>query len=122
MRTFFATLAASLTLALPAHAFIAQNGLTVRPLSGDQFEVRYRGLSGAPHFWCSAGDYVIQKLGLPTATRIHRVSPPPRRAGEGVTFSLSPEGATKTGLITLYGSRDSLNAASARHYCDVVKM
>lgn len=122
MKTLFATLAASIALALPAQAFFAQNGLTVRPLSGDQFEVRYRGLSGAPHFWCSAGDYVIQKLGLPAATRIYRVSPPPRRAGEGVIFSLSPEGATSTGLVTLYGRRDSLNAISARHYCDVVNM
>lgn len=122
MKCLIATLSASLALALPAQAYMAQNTLVVKPVGGDRFEVPFRGLSGAGHFWCAAGDYVVVGLGLPTSTRIYRVSSPPRRSGQGVTFSLSPEGATATGIITLFGDRKSLSAANARHYCDTMEL
>ena len=112
------TACAFLALALPAQAFIAKNELIVEPRPDGTFEVPYRGLSGASDFWCAAGDYVVRDLGLPAGTRIYRVSSPPRRGGQGVTFSLTPEGATKTGLV-LFGGGRSVSASHARALCDV---
>ncbi|MEQ9039980.1 MAG: hypothetical protein RIE24_16645 [Silicimonas sp.] len=113
-----AALCATLALALPANAFMARNSLVVEPRADGTFEVPYRGLSGASDFWCAAGDYVFRELGLPPETRIFRVSGPPRRSGQGITFSLSPEGATKTGLFIL-GDNRSVSAAHARQLCEV---
>lgn len=109
--------AALLVAALPAQAFIARNGLVVEARPNGSFEIPYRGLSGASDFWCAAGDYVVRDLGLPPETRIFRLSSPPRRGGQGVTFSLSSDGATKTGLILLGGGR-SISASHARALCD----
>lgn len=104
------------SLALPADAFMAQNRLVVESAPGGQFEVPYRGLSGVADFWCAAGDYVLRGLGLPADTRIFRVSSPPRRGGQGITFSLSPEEAKTTGLQLLSGE-NSLSASFARQLC-----
>lgn len=112
-------LAAALFLAaaLPAQGFIARNGLVVEPRPDGNFDVPYRGLSGASDFWCAAGDYVVRDLNLSPETRIFRLSSPPRRSGQGVTFSLSSEGAAKTGLVLLGGGR-SISASHARALCD----
>jgi hypothetical protein len=107
-----------LALAAPAQAFIARNGLVVEPAPGGTFEVPYRGLSGVSDFWCAAGDYVVRDLGMPADTRIFRVSSPPRRAGQGITFSLSPEGAKKPGLLLLGDGGRGVSAAHARQLCD----
>ena len=109
--------AALLALAAPAQAFIAKNDLVVEARPDGSFEVPYRGLSGASDFWCAAGDYVVRHLGLPPQTRIFRLSSPPRRSGQGVTFSLSSEGAKKTGLFLFSGGR-SISASQARALCD----
>lgn len=109
---------ALLMAALPAQAFIAKNRLIVEPRPDGTFEVPYRGLSGASDFWCAAGDYVARELGLPPSTEIFRLSSPPRRGGQGVVFSLSPEGARKTGLF-LFGGGNSVSASHARALCDV---
>lgn len=106
-----------LSFALPAQAFIAKNGLVVEARPDGSFEVPYRGLSGSSDFWCAAGDYVVRHLGLPADTRIFRLSSPPRRGGQGVTFSLSAEGAKKPGLFLFSGSR-SVSASHARALCD----
>lgn len=102
--------------ATPASAFIAENDLIVRPSGGNSFEVPYRGLSGASQFWCAAGDYVVRELNQPVSTKIFRTSSPPRRAGSGITFSLSPEGATRTGLFVL-GNPKGISASFARALC-----
>lgn len=115
------TAALLLALAAPAQAFIARNGLVVEPAPGGTFEVPYRGLSGVSDFWCAAGDYVVRDLGMPADTRIFRVSSPPRRAGQGITFSLSPEGAKKTGLLLL-GDGRGVSAAHARQMCDTPRL
>lgn len=109
------------SLALPAQAFLATNDLIVEPASDGSFHVPYRGLNGASDFWCAAGDYVVRSLHLPSDTRIFRLSSPPRRAGQGVTFSLSPEGARNTGLLT-FGDRRSVSAAHARQLCEVPRL
>ena len=110
-----------LATAVPSHAFMAKNDLVVVALGNDTFEVPYRGLSGVSDFWCAAGDYVVRELNLPPATRIYRTSSPPRRAGQGVSFSLSEIGAKKTGLVLHSGGR-GLTAAHARHLCDVKEL
>ena len=67
--------------------------------------------------WCAAGDFVISR-GMPTNTRIWRLSEPPRRQAEGVRFGLSPEGAaSKIGLIVLGGRDASLSAIHAIQFC-----
>lgn len=117
MRIPALVLALASLAAAPASAFVATNGLIVHATPSGGFEVPYRGLSGASDFWCAAGDYVVRELGLAPATRIFRTSPPPRRSGEGITFSLSPEGATATGLV-LWGGGGSISASHARLLCD----
>ncbi|NNE87094.1 MAG: hypothetical protein HKN27_03380 [Silicimonas sp.] len=107
----------ALLMATPASAFLSQNDLIVRSTGGDTFEVPYRGLSGASDFWCAAGDYVIRELNLPVTTKIYRTSSPPRRAGKGVTFSLSSENAKRTGLFIL-GNPRGVSASFARSLCN----
>lgn len=100
-----------------ASAWIADNGLVVRPIDRTTFEVPYRGKSGPRAFWSAAGDYVVRELGLSPNTRIYRISPPPRRSGQGMTFSLSPEGAQRTGLAII-GSPLGVRAGHARAISD----
>ena len=122
MRTlsvFPAILAASLLASAPAHAFIASNGLVVNDEGGGTFNIPFRGLSGDGDFWCAAGEYVRRGLGMSGATRIFRLSEPPRRRGEGVRFSLNPEGAaSRTGIASFSsGPAGSLTASSAEGTC-----
>jgi hypothetical protein len=72
-------------------------------------------------FWCAAGAYANSRLNAASTARIYRISPPPRRAGQGVTFSMNPAGAANsTGLATIGGSSDgSMSVASARQQCQV---
>lgn len=100
-----------------AQAWIAGNGLIVEPTGQGSFHIPWRGLSGTRDFWCAAGDYVERGLGLRGTTRIYRTSRVPRRAGEGIDFSLSPEGARATGLVTLSRER-GVRAAHAALLCD----
>lgn len=105
-----------LTLPATANAWIAQNGLIVEKSPGG-FTVPYRGLSGARDFWCAAGDYVLRELNLTPDTLIFRTSSPPRRSGQGISFSLSPEGARKPGLLLWSGQR-GVSASLAREFCN----
>ena len=118
MRTAAVLLA--FTVATPADAFITQNGLIAQPHGPGDFTVPYRGKSALTDFWCAAGDYVIRGLNQPPSTRIWRLSPPPRRSGEGIRFSLSPKGAAgSTGIVTLLGAYDgSFSAAKAQSFCE----
>ncbi|MEO9825678.1 MAG: hypothetical protein ABJF50_14780 [Paracoccaceae bacterium] len=108
----------ALLVATPASAFVAKNGSVVRSTGGSSFEVPYRGHSGARQFWCAAGEYVVRELGQPVTTKIYRTSSPPRRAGNGISFSLSPEGAKRTGLLVL-GNPKGISASFARSLCDL---
>ncbi len=100
----------------PAAAFMAQNGMVVRPVGETSFEVNWSGRSGAPNFWCAAGDYAMQVLGLPGNARIYRYDAPGRRAGESIAFGLDPAKGQPTGLIRLQGGRGVL-AVHARQFC-----
>jgi hypothetical protein len=52
--------------------------------------------------------------------RIWRLSEPPRRSGEGIRFSMSPEGrASRSGLAILGPDDASLSVAMAQQMCEV---
>jgi hypothetical protein len=101
----------------PAAAFQAQNNFTVRQIDNTRFEVLSRGGLGNSEAWCAAGDFVIRGLRLPRSTQIWRISEPPRRSGQSIVFSLSPEGATsRTGLAS-FGGGSSVSANHGQNLC-----
>jgi hypothetical protein len=119
---FRMTLAAATLLALPAFAFTAPNQLRVVAAGPDTFEVQFRATArGDIDYWCAAGAYAKSQLRAGSTTPIYRISPPPRRAGQGVTFSMNPAGAaSSTGLNTVGGSGGgSMSVAAARNQCNV---
>ena len=106
-------------LASPALAFQARNGVEVTG-SAQRIEVQPSAGQAAPQSWCAAGDFVLRGLGLPGTTPVYRMTPPPRRGGEGVVFSLSPEGASaRTGVVQLGADDNALSAAHAQAMCRV---
>ncbi len=114
------TLAGALALAAPAWSFVAVNGLIVQPDGEGTFNVPFMGLPGDTDFWCAAGDYVNNFLGMPGGTRIFRLSEPPRRRGQGIRFSLSPEGASAKSGLSIFssdGPQGSVSAAMAFALC-----
>jgi hypothetical protein len=115
---------ASAASAVPSSWFRATNGMWVQPApeTPRKFYVPWKGDPGPAAFFCAAGDYVIRRLGMPQSTRIFRLSEPPRRAGEGIWFSLDPEGAaSRTGVTILLspGPSNSLSAAASKSFCDL---
>jgi hypothetical protein len=122
-----ALLAASVLFLGPALAqaastnwFRAVNGMWVIPESDTNFYIPWNGEPGPQAFFCAAGDYVIRWLRLPQNTRIFRLSEPPRKAGEGIWFTLNPEGAaSSTGITALVtnGPANSLSASASKNFC-----
>ena len=109
----------ALALATPAAAFTAQNGLIVQPDGPDRFNVPYLGRSGPADFWCAAGDYAVRKLRLLPNQRIYRLSEPPRRSGEGISFSVRADGAASTtGLLVLGARGGGLSVGMAQSLCE----
>ncbi|MGB3312837.1 MAG: hypothetical protein WBB85_00325 [Albidovulum sp.] len=109
----------ALSLATPAAAFTAQNGLIVEPQGADGFSVPWRGKSGPAAFWCAAGDYAIRVLHLAPTDVIYRASEPPRRAGEPMDFTLNPEAsASTTGLFSLFQRGGGLSVGHAQSLCE----
>ena len=109
MHSLFLTLAiaAPLAAASPALAFDARNLLTVTPLGPDTFRVEYENVEYETTYWCAAGDFVERALGLPGKTPIYRASPPPRKRGQGITFTLDPAKAGgPTGISSFGEGRD----------------
>lgn len=104
LRTLIAAALALGLIAGPASAFLSRNNLVIVPEGNDTFNIPFRGRSGDNEFWCAAGDYVQRGLGLPANTRIWRLSEPPRRQGEGIRFSLRPEGAASRSGLAVFGS------------------
>lgn len=112
----------ALSLAAPAAAFTAQNGLIVESRGADGFTVPWRGKSGPADFWCAAGDYAIRVLHLDPTAVIYRASEPPRRAGEPMAFTLNPDHAAgSTGLFTLFQKGGGLTVGHAQSLCEFRK-
>lgn len=122
VRSLLSALVLGLTLAGPAQAFHAVNGMTVRDRGNGTFEVPFTGRSRVTDFWCAAGDYAARALGLPATARIWRQSEPPRRSGEGIRFSIHPEGAASaSGLLRLSGKAPDLRVVDARALCELTR-
>jgi hypothetical protein len=104
---------------LPA---LAAGKLSVQRVNETTFDVLYRGNTFEQDYWCTAGDYAARKLGARSATRIYRLSEPPRRAGQGIRFSLDPTGrASGTGLNTVGNDDGSLSVGAAGNQCEVAR-
>lgn len=105
----------TLALAAPAQAFVSDQRLRVTRESETDFTVQYKSTARLTDYWCSAGRYVTRELGLSDRTRVYRLSPPPRKIGQGISFTLDAErSAGTTGLTTFGGPQDgSMSAGSA---------
>ncbi len=108
--------------ASPAAAFEAVNSFTVTQTGPQEITVEYQLVQNETAYWCAAGDFAIRELGLPRKTRLYRASPPPRRAGQGITFTLDPAAAaSESGLSTFSkGSDGSVSLGHARgSFCSI---
>lgn len=114
-RPFLVALGLSLA-AQPSAAFLARNDLTVTPTGPENFVVNWRGNSSLRAFWCAAADYARHELGATGQTRIYRTSGP-RRPGQGIAFSLSPEDARRTGLLIVQSDGPGLSVAHGEIFC-----
>ncbi len=120
MRIFPAIFALCI-LATPALAFRAQNGMVVGQTGPTEITVASTIGRGPADYWCAAADFAVRVLGVPGGTAIYRVTPPPRRGGQDITFSLDPAiGTAETG-ISRFGSgrlEKGISAVSAQaSYC-----
>lgn len=118
MRFAVLSLVAALGAASPAAAWLSPNNQVVQSTGEGRFEVRARpGLSASQAF-CAAGEYASRILGVPQNARIWRASPPPRRRGEGISFSLTDPGiGGKTGLLMFGNDTGSVSVAVATQLC-----
>ncbi|WP_151717942.1 hypothetical protein [Gemmobacter serpentinus] len=109
---------AILLTASPLLAWTSRDGFRVEPQGAGQFEVQARPGLSAAEAWCAAGSYAVQRLGLSQQDRIWRATAAPRRAGQGIGFSLSPEASTgKTGLLIVGEDNGSVSVAFAQQLC-----
>lgn len=94
---------AALLMPAQAVAFTAQNGMTVIHTGPAGITVLHDVRRGDTDYWCAAGDFAQRALGLPGKTPIWRASPKPRRAGEGIVFTLDPRDAAEGAGISQFG-------------------
>ncbi len=116
-----AAILVAITLALPAHAFQARNGMTVAPSGGQDFTVKFDSQAADADYWCAAGDFAQRSLGLASKTRVYRMSPTPRKAGQGISFTLDAAKASgQTGITTFGGLNDGAFSAggAAASFCE----
>ena len=118
MRRIIGWTAALVLSAGAAQAFVADNKLLVVPGPGGDFTVPWRGVSDTRAFWCAAADYAQSALGASGQTRIYRTTGR-RASGEGMSFSLSPDGAQPTGIFMFQSDGPGLSVAHARMYCRI---
>ncbi len=74
----------------PVAAFTAQNGMRVTQIGPTEIAVAHELRRDDSDYWCAAGDFALRVLDKPGKTRIWRASPKPRKAGEGIVFTLDP--------------------------------
>jgi hypothetical protein len=110
----------TLAIATPALAFVSDPRLRVSQTSNSDFTVEFKWNASLTDYWCAAGYHVTSTLGMPDRTRVYRLSPPPRSAGEGISFTLDPDrSAGVTGLTTFGGPQDGSMSArvAVAQYC-----
>lgn len=114
-----AIILASGCTATAASQFRAVNSLWVQPTGPRTFSISFQSTNDNA-YWCAAGDYVQRRLGLPGRTPIFRMSEPPRRSGQGLAFSLDPDGAASRTGVSVFGNSgpaNSVSATIARNLC-----
>lgn len=102
-----------LALPLPAAAFTARNGMEVAQAGPTEIVVGFRVGRSDTDYWCAAGDYAQRALNQPVGTRIWRASPKPRRAGEGILFTLDPARQAEGAGLSQFGAGPRDGAMSA---------
>lgn len=103
-RSWLLILFASLLLPLPASAFTAQNGMTAFQTGPTEITVIHESKRSDTDYWCAAGDLAQRMMGLRGDTRLWRASPKPRRAGEGIVFTLDARNAAKGAGLSQFGA------------------
>lgn len=93
----------AMLLPVPAGAFTAQNGMTAVQTGRSGIAVIHEAKRADTDYWCAAGDFAQRALGLPGGTRLWRASPKPRRAGEGIAFTLDPAQAAPGAGVSHFG-------------------
>ncbi len=118
MRLFPALTVAAL-LATPAQAFVATYPFTVESTGPQEFTVAFATSRYEIGYWCAAGEFVTRELDLPNKTRIYRVTPIPRRVGEGIVFTLDPAAGLRENGLSIFGGDDdgSISAGQALAFC-----
>jgi len=107
MRTLTLLAALAFALATPAHAFGPEPRLRVTQEPNGDFTVQYDSRARLTDYWCAAGNFVTNTLRMPDRTRVFRQSPPPRKAGQGIRFTLdASRSAGDTGITTFGGPQD----------------
>ncbi|MGL4281442.1 MAG: hypothetical protein ACRCS0_13840 [Albidovulum sp.] len=100
-------------LASPVFAFNARNGMDVRAIDSQTFVVEFPSPYNEKQYLCAAGDYVIRALGMSARTRIFRASPPPRKQGQGITFTLDETKKVDLGLLSSFSKNKGDGGISA---------
>ncbi|MBU3029916.1 hypothetical protein [Paracoccus marinaquae] len=93
-----------LLLPLPAAAFTAQNGMTAMQVGPTEIAVPFDSPRQDTDYWCAAGDFAERVMKLPGKTRIWRASPKPRKAAEGILFTLDPAQKAEGAGLSHFGS------------------
>ena len=107
---------AAALFAAPANAYITKQGYRVDG-NAERFTVEYEPGSSAAQYWCAAGLFIDNYLAMLPTTAIYRISPRPLARGEGMTFSLSPEGAIGETGVAVFPPTDHLSAGFAASLC-----
>lgn len=99
------TLLAALTIACPALAFGYDFRFRVTQTSKTDFTVENKSRAALTDYWCGAGRFVTETLGMPSKTRVYRLSPPPQKSGRGISFTLDPSRSAGVTGLTTYGRK-----------------
>lgn len=118
-RSTFTAAAACITLiaaASPAMAdFRAINGMWVKNLGKGEFLVQFEARPNETDYWCAAGDYAQRVLGATGKTRLYRVTPPPRKARQGIIFTLDASKSGGATGVSSFGSGAQKDSLSVGH-------
>ena len=94
----------ALLLPLPAAAFTARNGMTVTQAGPAEIAVAHEPRREDTDYWCAAGDFAQRVLRQPGQARIWRATPKPRKAGQGIVFTLDSTRKAEGAGLSEFGS------------------